>query len=162
MAAMSEDPTNPPDPRDRHRPGDAIELGKKAWVAPGDIHWSFTRSSGPGGQHVNKTATRAELRVPLAAISGVHPEAIERIRAHAGHVLIESCDELRLVSQEHRSQMQNREACLARLRTLIEQSEFPPKIRRKTKPTRGSKERRLKDKREHSEKKRNRQWRDSE
>ena len=111
---------------------------------------------------MNKTATRAELRVALAAIGGVHPEAIERIRANAGHMLVESSDEIRIVSQEHRSQVQNREACLARLRSLVESFEFPPKIRRKTKPTRGSKERRLKEKREHSEKKRNRQWRDKE
>ena len=158
---MPEDPHTQPDPRDRHRPGDAVELGKQAWISPGDLHWSFTRSSGPGGQHVNKTATRAELRLCLTNLSGVHPEAVERVRAQAGHLLIESSDELRIVSQEHRSQIQNRDACLARLRTLIEHCEFPPKIRRKTKPPRGSKERRLKDKREHSEKKRNRQWRNS-
>ena len=88
----------------------------------------------------------------------VHPEAIERIRANAGHLLISSSDELRIVSQEHRSQAQNREACVARLKKLIEACEAPPKIRRKTKPTRGSKERRLKAKKEHSEKKRNRGW----
>jgi len=154
---MPEDPSIPDDPRDRLRPGDAIELGKKAWVAPGNARWSFSRSGGPGGQHVNKTATKAELRVALSEIGGVHPEAIDRIRANAGHVLIESSDEIRIVSQEHRSQPQNREACLARLHALVESCEFPPKVRRKTKPTRASKERRLKEKKEHSEKKRSRQ-----
>ena len=153
---MAEHPTD--DPRDRPRPADAIEIGRKAWVNPTRIHWKFTRSGGPGGQHVNTASTRAELRVALAEIGGVHPEAIERIRANAGHLLISSSDELRIVSQEHRSQAQNREACVARLKKLIEACEAPPKIRRKTKPTRGSKERRLKAKKEHSEKKRNRGW----
>ena len=113
-------------------------------------------AAGPGGQNVNKTATRAELRVALSGLGGIHPEALDRIRTNAGHYLIESSDEIRIVSQEHRSQPQNREECLARLRILVESCEFPPKVRRKTKPTRASKERRLKEKREHSEKKRNR------
>ena len=154
---MSEESPIHDDPRDRTRPGDAIELGREAWVAPGDARWNFTRSGGPGGQHVNKTATRSELRVFLAAIGGVHPEAVERIRSNAGHMLVESSDEIRIVSQEHRSQMQNKEACIARLKALVAACEVRPKVRRKTKPTRASKERRLKDKREHSEKKRNRQ-----
>ncbi|MEE2681918.1 MAG: alternative ribosome rescue aminoacyl-tRNA hydrolase ArfB [Planctomycetota bacterium] len=152
----------PRDPRDRHRPGDAIELGRHTWADPSDLVWSFSRGGGPGGQHVNKTSSRAELRVALSSLGGIHPEAVERIRAQAGHLLIRSGEELRVTSDEHRSQMQNREACLARLRSLIKACEIRPKVRRKTKPTRGSRERRLKEKREHSEKKQNRRWRGSE
>ena len=149
----------PEDPRERSRPADAVEIGRKAWVSPGRMQWKFSRSGGPGGQHVNTASTRAELRVALEDIGGVHPEAIVRIRNAAGHLRVESSDELRIVSQEHRSQAQNRTACIARLKALVEACEAPPKIRRKTKPTRGSKERRLKDKKEHGEKKRNRGWR---
>lgn len=150
------------DPRNRHRPGDAVALGRHAWAGPSDLVWSFSRGGGPGGQHVNKASTRAELRVALSSLGGLHPEAVERIRARAGHLLVRSNDELRVTSDEHRSQLQNREACLARLRALIEACEARPKVRRKTKPTRGSKERRLKQKREQSEKKQNRRWRGSE
>ena len=88
------------------------------------------------------------------------PDAIVRIREQAGHVLIVSTDELRIVSDIHRSQLQNREACLARLRSLVERCEPRPKVRRKTRPTRASKERRLKTKKQQSEKKQNRRWRD--
>ena len=146
------------DPRERVQPADAVMIGRKAWIGPGSIHWSFSRSGGPGGQHVNTASTRAELRVSIGAIGGIHPDAVLRIREAAGHLRVRSSDELRIVSREHRSQLQNRGACIARLRALVEACEPPPKIRRKTRPTRGSKERRLKDKREHSEKKRNRGW----
>ncbi len=155
-------PPLPPDPRDRHRPGDAVTLGKKAWADPADLRWHFTRGGGPGGQHVNKTATRSEVRLHLDSIGGVHPDAIVRIREQAGHLLIASSDELRIVSDSHRSQLKNREACLARLVNLIEQCEVRPKVRRKTRPTRASRERRLKDKKQRSEKKENRRWRDRE
>ena len=151
-----------PDPRDRHRPGDAVVLGKRTWASPSDLAWTFSRGGGPGGQHVNKTSSRAELRIELSSLGGIHPAAVSRLRAQAGHLLIRSTDELRVVSDEHRSQHQNREACLARLRALIEACELQPKVRRKTKPTRGSKERRLKQKKEQSEKKQNRRWRGQE
>lgn len=155
------DSTPDPDPRDRHRPGDAVALGKRVWASPSDLAWSFTRGGGPGGQHVNKTSTRAELRVELAALGGIHPEAVVRVREQAGHLLVRSSDELRVVSDEHRSQHQNREACLSRLRALIESCESRPKVRRKTRPTRASKERRLKHKKQQSEKKQNRRWKGS-
>lgn len=153
-------PPPPPDPRERHRPGDAVSLGRKAWAARADLRWHFSRGGGPGGQHVNKTSTRSEVRIHLDAIGGVHPDAIIRIREQAGHVLIESTDELRIVSDVHRSQLKNREACLARLRNLVERCELKPKVRRKTRPTRASRERRLKTKKQQSEKKQNRRWRD--
>ena len=157
-----QDPPPDPDPRDRHRPGDAIDLGRRAWAAPSDLAWSFSRGGGPGGQHVNKTSTRAELRIALRALGGLHPSAVLRVREQAGHLLVRSSDELRVVCDEHRSQHQNREACLARLRALVEACEPMPKVRRKTRPTRASKERRLKHKKEQSEKKQNRRWRGSE
>ena len=120
------------DPRERVRPADAVEIGRKAWLSPTDMRWKFSRSGGPGGQHVNTAATRAELRVPIHAIGGIHPAAAERIRVSAGHLLVRSTGELRIVSQEHRSQPQNRQACVARLRALVEACEPMPKIQRPT------------------------------
>lgn len=154
---MTETPDD--DPRARNRPADAVEVGRRAWIAPGDLRWKFTRSGGPGGQHVNTASTRVECRVALDAIGGVHPEAVARLRLRAGHLLVAGADELRIVSQEHRSQARNRGACLDRLRSIIEACEAPPKVRRKTRPTRGSVERRLKDKKQRSERKRDRGWR---
>ena len=148
------------DQRERHKPADAVTLGKNAWAAPDDLDWRFSRSSGPGGQHVNTSSTKAEVRIAITAIGGIHPSACDRLRATAGHLLIPASDQLYVRSQEHRSQPQNKSACLARLRTLIEACEPAPRIRRKTKPTRASKERRLKGKREQSEKKQNRNFRD--
>ncbi|MEC8734041.1 MAG: hypothetical protein VXX86_03635, partial [Planctomycetota bacterium] len=77
-----------------------------------------------------------------------------------GHLLLQSRDEIRVVSDEHRSQRRNREACLERLSALVGACERRPRVRRKTRPTRASKERRLKDKKQHSRKKQDRNWRD--
>ena len=150
------------DPRERHRPGDAIELGRSTWIAPSDVSWTFSRGGGPGGQHVNKTSTRAEMRVPLDALGGIHPDGVSRLRDSAGHLLVRSSDEIRVVCDEHRSQLRNREACVLRLRALVEACETRPRVRRKTRPTRASKERRLKDKKQRSQRKQDRNWRGQE
>lgn len=108
---------------------------------------------------MNKTSTRAEIRVAIVALGGIHPEAVVRLRERAAHMLVRSSDEIRVVSDEHRSQVRNREACLQKLRALIEGCEPRPRARRKTKPTRASRERRLKEKKQHSRKKQDRNWR---
>lgn len=98
--------------------------------------WSFTRSSGAGGQHVNKTASRSTLTVSTAEIAGpVH--LLDRIRAELGETITVS-------SQESRSQWRNRQTCRTRVVEIIDRAaEPPPPPRRKSKPTRGSVERRL-------------------
>jgi len=98
--------------------------------------WSFTRSSGAGGQHVNKTASRSTLTVNTAEIAGpVH--LLDRIRAELGGTITVS-------SQESRSQWRNRQICRTRLAEIIDRAAEPPAPpRRKSKPTRGSVERRL-------------------
>ena len=117
---------------------------------------SFSRASGPGGQNVNKVNTRAELRVSLHDIGGIDDAACERLRSLAGFRLTQR-DEIVIASGGTRSQLTNREACLDRLRDLVMRAAIPPKVRKKTKPTRASKLRRLKGKRMQSEKKRGRQ-----
>lgn len=137
-------------------PGDAIRLGHGCWVVPSAIDFTFVRGSGPGGQHVNKTSTKAQLRVMLADLHGLDGAAIERLRALAGSHLVGAGPEEAILIADHstRSQADNRDACLARLKTLVSMAAKRPKVRKPTKPTRGSKERRLEAKKREGEKKR--------
>ncbi|WP_329566554.1 alternative ribosome rescue aminoacyl-tRNA hydrolase ArfB [Kitasatospora sp. NBC_01266] len=125
-------------------------------VPEAELQWRFSRSSGPGGQHVNTSDTQVELRYDLAA-SAALPEvwklrALERLAARLvdGRVLV-------VRASEHRSQWRNREIAAARLASLLaEATAPPPKTRRATKPSRGMVERRLENKKRRSEVKRGR------
>lgn len=98
--------------------------------------WAFSRSSGSGGQHVNKTSSRATLTVATADVLGP-PELVERIRSALGPTIV-------VVSQDSRSQWQNRQTCKSRLVTMLDDAAAPPAPpRRKTRPSKGSVERRL-------------------
>lgn len=137
-------------------PGDAVRLGSGCFVVPAAIDFTFVRGSGPGGQHVNKTSTKAQLRVKLVDFVGLDPAALDRLRALAGSHLVGDGDEEAILIADHstRSQADNRDACLARLKTLVSMAAKRPKVRKPTKPTRGSKERRLEAKKREGEKKR--------
>lgn len=108
--------------------------------------WSFTRSGGAGGQHVNKTSSRATLVVPTNDLRGpVH--LVDRVRTELG-------DSITVTSQESRSQWRNRQVCLEQLAAAIDRAaEPPPPPRRKSRPTRGAVERRLAGKKLDSAKK---------
>jgi ribosome-associated protein len=118
-----------------------------------------SRSSGPGGQNVNKVSTRIELRLPMAAILGLPPEQFARLRSLLGRRL-SAAGEIRLVAQQSRSQEMNRRAALEQLAALIEEATHLPKPRRKTRPTRGGIRRRLENKRHASDIKRQRHQQD--
>lgn len=120
-------------------------------VPDAELVWRFSRSSGPGGQHVNTSDSRVELRYDVAASKAL-PEvwrerALERLagRLVDGRVLV-------VQASEFRSQWRNREAAAARLSAVLtEACAPPPKTRRATRPSRGMVERRLSNKRHRSE-----------
>jgi ribosome-associated protein len=131
-----------------------LEIAPGVRVLEGVVRFSFVSSGGPGGQNVNKRATKAEMRVALADLP-LHPEALERLAVLAGQRITDD-GELVITADEHRSQGRNKAECLERLRELIVRAKVRPRKRRPTKPSRGAKERRLMAKRVVSEKKQGR------
>ncbi|MFY1669048.1 alternative ribosome rescue aminoacyl-tRNA hydrolase ArfB [Plantactinospora sp. WMMB334] len=107
-----------------------------------ELHWRFSRSSGPGGQGVNTTDSRAELSFDVARSSALP----ERLRARAVERLAGRLSDgvLTISASEHRAQLRNREAAQARLVALLADAVAPPAPpRRATRPSRAAKERRL-------------------
>ncbi len=145
----------PPDPDKGATPTGKVRLGPGVFVRDADLQFNATRSSGPGGQNVNKRSTRVELRIPMDAIP-LDPGARRRLSKLAGGQVVGD-DELLIASQDERSQKRNKDACLQKLRELVIKALVRPKPRIRTKPGRGAIERRLQQKREQAEKKKRRQ-----
>ncbi len=124
-------------------------------VPEAELSWRFSRSSGPGGQSVNTSDSRAELSWDLAGSPVVPDDLRRRALARLGRRLVGGV--LTVTAGEHRSQLQNREAAERRMVELLREAvAAPPPVRRPTRPTRGSKERRLAGKRLRSQVKRDR------
>lgn len=152
MSDDHEPKSSPEGASSRQKPGTQLAPGVR--VRDEDIRISFVRSSGPGGQNVNKRATKAQLRIALSSIP-LDERAMDRLRRLAGNAITND-DELLIEADETRSQARNKKASIERLRELVARASVRPKPRRATKPTRGSIRRRLEEKSQNSEKKRRR------
>jgi len=125
-------------------------LSVRGTTVPDDeLHWRFSRSSGPGGQSVNTTDSRVELSYDVAGGSlprHLRDRAVERL----GPRLVDGV--LTVAASEYRSQHRNRQAARARLAEVLEEATAPPPPRRRpTKPSRGARERRLAGKKRRGE-----------
>ena len=129
-----------------------FEVTARIHIRDDEFHWSYARSGGPGGQNVNKVASKAILHWNVQATASLPPDVKHRFLAQQ-HTRINAEGELVLSSEKYRDQPRNVEDCLEKLRGAILQAVHVPKKRRPTKPTRGSRERRLDAKRQQSARK---------
>ena len=120
-----------------------------------ELRIAATRSGGPGGQNVNKVASKVQLRWCVGAASVFSLEDKERIRRALAHRLNDA-DEIMIDVDEERSQAQNRETAGRRLRELVARALIPIKKRRPTRPTRSSQEKRITEKKKMGKKKQGR------
>ncbi len=132
-----------------------LPINDRVTIPGRDLSWSAVRSSGPGGQHVNKTATKVVIRFDLDGTRALTATQKRRLRKLAGNRL-DADGGLRVTAQAERSQSQNLERARASLRRLILKSLVEPKRRVATKPSKGQRRRRLDAKRRQSEKKKRR------
>lgn len=135
-----------------------LTVNRRLRIPLDELQFTFVRSSGPGGQNVNKVNSKAVLRWRVTESPSLPAAVRQRFIEKYGHRLTKE-GELLLGSQRYRDQQRNVEDCLDRLRVMLLEAATPPKKRRPTKPTRASKERRLEEKRQSSERKRRRQQR---
>ena len=121
-------------------------------IPESEIKMTFARSSGAGGQNVNKTSTKVILHWKVGDSVVFDDREKERIRVKLGNRLNDK-DEIVIMAEEERSQLQNRAQAITRLQTLVAEALIIPKRRKPTRPTYSSKLKRLETKKQHSIKK---------
>jgi len=137
-----------------------LPINDRLVIPAAELQWRFSRSSGPGGQGVNTTDSKVELRFDLESSKALGPFRKARLRQQLASRLEGNC--LRVVAAEERSQWQNRQMAMARLADLLREGlKSPPPKRRPTRPGRSAVQRRLDAKGKRSELKRLRQGRPS-
>lgn len=133
---------------------ESVRITPTIEIPEGELRWRFSRSSGPGGQSVNTVDSRVELSFDVVASRAFTDEERARIVEHLGERLVDGRS-LSIVASEHRSQLRNREAAIARLVATLRQALAPlPPPRRRTRPTASARIRRLAEKRRRGDLKR--------
>lgn len=125
---------------------DDLVVSRSLVVEAADLEWRFSGSGGPGGQHANTANTRVELRLDVRTARSLGPRQRARLLERLGPVV-------RVVASDERSQLRNRELARDRMAARLRDALRVEPVRRPTRPTAGSKERRLADKRRRSERK---------
>jgi ribosome-associated protein len=134
--------------------GDVLEIGAALPLPLAELELRFTRSGGPGGQHVNTSSTRAEVVFDIAGSPTLTDQERERAMRRL-RTRLDGEGRLRVVAQDERSQLRNRELALRRLADLMREALAPPPPpRRATRPTRASTAKRVDQKRRTGETKR--------
>lgn len=132
-----------------------ILINEQLSIPLAELEFRFAASSGPGGQHVNKTETKAVLLFDIAHSPSLNEEQRARLLQKLANKLDKN-GVLQLQVQESRSQVQNKETAVSRFQQLLAQTLKRPKPRRKTTPSPAAREKRLQEKKQHSQKKQNR------
>lgn len=140
---------------------DAIPITPRLAIPREEITQRATRSSGPGGQHVNTSSTRVELTWNVAASPSLSESQRERLLAKLA-TRLDGSGTLRVVAQSERSQLRNREEAIARFAAMVAQALVVPKTRRPTRPSKAAKRERLETKRKRGALKKERRRRDDE
>jgi len=130
-------------------------------IAPGELHWDYARSGGPGGQNVNKVNSKVLLRWNPATSQSITEPIRARLLKLVAHRLTNEGD-LLITSQATRDQGRNTEDCLTKLQAIVTNAANPPKPRRATRPTLGSKIRRGEEKARRADTKKGRRKPESE
>ena len=126
-----------------------LQVTDSITIPDSELDWSYARSGGPGGQNVNKVSSKAVLRWNLRTTAALPPHVKDRLIA-LNRRRVTTDGDLVLSSQRYRDQDRNRQDCVEKLAELIREAATLPKPRRATRPTRGSKTRRLAAKRHRS------------
>jgi ribosome-associated protein len=139
-------------------PGGDLPVTGSVVVPAAALSWRFSRSSGPGGQGVNTADSRVELSVAPLELPDLTDTQRQRLADRLGPRLVDGV--LTIAASEHRQQLRNRQAARERLAAVLRAALAPPpRARRRTKPTRGSQERRIEAKKQRGQlKKQRRNW----
>ncbi len=123
-----------------------IEINARIRIPESELEWSFVRSSGPGGQNVNKVASKAVLRWNVTETLRLPADVKNRlVIQERGRITVDGV--LIVSSQRFRDQERNRQDCLEKLRSMVLRAAMPPRPRRPTRPTRASRHKRMHEKR---------------
>jgi ribosome-associated protein len=132
-----------------------LVVNRRIRIPSSEFRFTFARSAGPGGQNVNKVNTKVTLHWTVESSSSLPEDVRDRLRSKYGR-RINKNGELVIYSQRYRDQGRNTEDCLNKLREMLLDVAIAPKKRKATRPSRASKERRLRDKKARSQTKESR------